>query len=187
MKNLIEIVFEFRIKKITGDGAPIDIGITIITSFFKERFESVMDVHVALTIPSGLIHLVDQDDQMTDTHAFGKESMFSGLSILFETTFELTLFGRNHQAADIGLTGTLNHIGDIILMSGRINNGVPFVFGLKECFADLHSLASCAFFLSLVHDVSQVPTFTVVFLGFHLELLELVEVHLTGLEQNLTT
>ena len=60
MRNLI--VFEFRIKKITRDGAPIDIGITIITSFFEERFKSVMDVHVALTVPSGLIHLVDQDD-----------------------------------------------------------------------------------------------------------------------------
>ena len=70
----------------------------------------------------GSVHLVDSDDELTDTEGEGEESVLAGLAILGDTSFELTSTTSNDEDSAIGLGSTSDHVLDEITMSGGIDD-----------------------------------------------------------------
>jgi len=71
----------------------------------------------------GGIHLVDGDDELTNTEGEGEESVFTGLSILGDTSLELTSSGGNDEDSAIGLGSTSDHVLDEITVTRSIDDG----------------------------------------------------------------
>lgn len=70
--------------------------------------------------PLGGVHLVDGDDQLLDTKGVGKESVLTSLSILGDTSLELTSTGGDDENGTISLGGTSDHVLDEITMTWGI-------------------------------------------------------------------
>lgn len=58
----------------------------------------------------GGVHLVDGNDELTHTEGEGEESVLAGLSILGDTSLELSDTGGDNEDSAIGLRGTSNHV-----------------------------------------------------------------------------
>ena len=56
------------------------------------------------------VHLVDGDDELTDTEGEGEESVLSGLAIFRDTSLELTGTGGDDEDSAIGLRCTSDHV-----------------------------------------------------------------------------
>jgi hypothetical protein len=72
--------------------------------------------------PLGGVHLVDGDDELPHTEGEGEESMFTGLTILGDTSFELTSTSGNDEDSAIGLRGTGDHVFDKVTMSRGVDD-----------------------------------------------------------------
>ena len=70
----------------------------------------------------GGVHLVDGNDELTDTEGEGEESVLAGLAILGDTGLELTSTGGDDENSAIGLGGTSDHVFDEIAMSRSIDD-----------------------------------------------------------------
>lgn len=70
----------------------------------------------------GSVHLVDGDDELTDTEGEGEEGVLASLAILGDTSFEFTSTGSNDENGAVSLGGTGNHVLDEITMAGSIND-----------------------------------------------------------------
>ena len=68
------------------------------------------------------VHLVDTNDELFDTKSEGQESVFSGLTILGDTSFEFTNTGGNDKDSTISLGGTCDHVLDEITVTWGIDN-----------------------------------------------------------------
>jgi hypothetical protein len=65
---------------------------------------------------------------LLDTEGESEESVLTGLAVLGDTGFELTLWGGNHENSAIGLGCSGNHVLDEVSVSWGINDG-EVVFG----------------------------------------------------------
>ena len=74
----------------------------------------------AILGPLGGVHLVDSNDKLLDTKGVCKKSVFTGLAILGNTSFELTSTGGDDKDSTISLGGTSDHVLDKVTMSGGI-------------------------------------------------------------------
>ncbi|KAH3673359.1 hypothetical protein WICPIJ_009848 [Wickerhamomyces pijperi] len=101
----------------------------------------------------------------------GLQSVFSGLTTLFETGFVFTLSGRDDQTTNIGLGGTTNHFRNVHLVTWSIQDGVTSLFSFKVGLTDFNGLTVVSFFLVGIHDPGQVPTLSTGVLGFSFVLL----------------
>ena len=110
-------------------------------------------MHVAVSAPVDLVHLVDHDDQVSDAAGLGEQSVLSGLAALLETTFELAFLGADHQSTKVGLTRALYHVRHVVLVSRGVDDRETLIFSLEKGFSDLDRLSLSPFFLALVHDV----------------------------------
>lgn len=70
----------------------------------------------------GGVHLVDGDDELTDTEGEGEESVLAGLAILGDTSLELTSTTSNDEDSTISLGSTGNHVFDEITVSWGIDD-----------------------------------------------------------------
>lgn len=68
------------------------------------------------------VHLVNGDDELTDTKGESQESVLAGLAILGNTSLELTSTTGDDEDSAIGLGGTGNHVLDEITMTGGIDD-----------------------------------------------------------------
>ena len=71
----------------------------------------------------GGVHLVDTNDQLLDTKGEGQESVFSGLTILGDTSFEFTNTSGDDEDSAISLGGTCDHVLDEITVTWGVNDG----------------------------------------------------------------
>ena len=71
----------------------------------------------------GGVHLVDGDDELTDTEGEGEEGVFTGLAILGDTSLELTGTTGVDEDSTISLGGTSDHVLDEITVTGGVNDG----------------------------------------------------------------
>ena len=69
------------------------------------------------------VHLVDTNDQLLDTKGEGQESVFSGLTILGDTSFEFTNTSGDDEDSAISLRGTSDHVLDEITVTWGVNDG----------------------------------------------------------------
>ena len=80
-------------------------------------------VSVLRVVDGLLVHLVQADDHLLDTHGEGEESVLSGLTILGDTSFELTTGGGDHEDGDISLGGTGDHVLDEVSVAWGVDDG----------------------------------------------------------------
>ena len=78
--------------------------------------------------------------------------MFSGLSFLGDTGFELTLWGGDHEKGAVSLRGTGDHVLDEISVTWGINDGEMIFFGGELPERNIDGDTSFSFTLELVHN-----------------------------------
>jgi hypothetical protein len=69
------------------------------------------------------VHLVDGDDELPDTEGEGEQSVLPGLTILGDTSLELSDTGGNDQDGTIGLGSTSDHVLDKVSVTGGVDDG----------------------------------------------------------------
>ncbi len=67
-----------------------------------------------------MVDLVDGDDHFLDTEGVGEESVLTSLTILGDTSLELTSTGGNDENSAIGLGSTSDHVLDEITVTGGV-------------------------------------------------------------------
>jgi len=116
--------FNHVISLETGDRNERNI-INFITDFFKIGWQFFLDFIISSFREfwfSG-IHFVDSDNHLFDSESEGQETMFSSLSVSWDTGFKFSCWGSNHEYGAISLRCSGNHIFDEIFVSWSINNG----------------------------------------------------------------
>jgi hypothetical protein len=76
--------------------------------------------------------------------------VFSGLSILGDTSFEFTLRRGDHKKSAIGLRSTSNHIFNEISVSWGINNGEVILLGFEFPKGNIDGNTSFSFSLEFI-------------------------------------
>lgn len=71
----------------------------------------------------GGVHLVDGDDELPDTEGEGEKGVLSGLSVLGDTSLELSNTTSNDEDGAVGLRGSGDHVLDEISVTGSIDDG----------------------------------------------------------------
>jgi hypothetical protein len=103
----------------SGDGDEGNV-LGVVADLLDEVGGLLDDLLVTVLRPLGGVHLVDGDDELLDTKGVGKQSVLTGLSILGDTSLELTSTGGNDENSAIGLGGTSDHVLDEITVTGSI-------------------------------------------------------------------
>jgi len=119
-----------------------------------------------------VVHLVDNDDHLLDTKSVSEESVLTGLSVLGDTSFELSLSGGNDEDGTIGLGGTSDHVLDEITMSGGINDGEVVLGGFELPEGNVDGDTTFTLSLELIEHPSVLEGTLSHFLGFLLELFD---------------
>ena len=109
---------------------------------------------------------------MRDAKRLGEEGMLTSLPAAVKSGLEFALPGGDDQHRDVGLTGTHDHVGDVVLVSWRIHDGVALDVGLELGPADLHGLSLGSLLFVGVHNEGQEPGLAVEFLGLPLVLFD---------------
>ena len=102
-----------------GDGDEGN-GLGVVADLLDEVGSLLDDFLVTGLSPLGGIHLVDGDNELTDTQGVGEQSVLTGLAILGDTSLELTSTGGNDENGAIGLGSTSDHVLDEITVTGSI-------------------------------------------------------------------
>lgn len=144
-------------------------------------------VPLSRPVDSRVVHLVDNHDQLVDTLSLGEHGVLTGLAPLLETGLVLTLTGGDDENTNISLSRTTNHVGDIGLVAGRIENRVTALLGLEETSSYLDSLTLGTLLLGQIQSPGQIPSLTTEFLGLSLVLVQSSLVHHAGGVENGTT
>lgn len=106
----------------TGDGDEGN-GLGVVADLLDEVGGLLDDLLETGLRPLGGVHLVDGNNELTDTEGVGKQSVLTGLAILGDTSLELTSTGGNDENSAIGLGSTSNHVLDEITVTGSICTG----------------------------------------------------------------
>lgn len=116
----------------------------------------------------GVVHLIDDNDELGDSGRLDELSVLSGLTPLVESGLELSLSSRDdlrdgkwslatdeessrarqkqnnvatHEKSNIGLSGSADHAGDVGLVTGSIKDSVSTGGGLEVGSSDLDGLS----------------------------------------------
>jgi hypothetical protein len=73
------------------------------------------------------------------------------------TRFELSFPRTDDEHPDVRLRSTTNHVGNVVGVSGSVEEGVSLVRRVEVRTAHLHGFALVALFLVGVHDKRDVP------------------------------
>ncbi len=87
--------------------------------------------------PLGGVHLVDGNDELLNTKGVGEKSVLTGLTILGDTSLELTSTSGNDENGAIGLGGTSDHVLDEISVTWGIDDGDVVLWGLELPESDI--------------------------------------------------
>ena len=74
----------------------------------------------------GGVHLVDGDDELSDTEGESEQSVLTGLAILGDTSLELTGTTGDDEDSAISLRGTGDHVLDKISVTGGVDDLVEW-------------------------------------------------------------
>ncbi|KAL5054526.1 hypothetical protein RYX36_035208, partial [Vicia faba] len=99
-------------------------------------------------------------DHLLDTKSESKESMFTGLSILRNTSLETTSSGINDKNGTIRLGSTKNHVLNEIPMSRGINDSTVILSRLKLPQSNINCDTSFMLSLELVKNLNSLTHMT---------------------------
>lgn len=165
----------------TINGNPFNRGDTDLGS--QERFNAIVDEIVSILVPVDFVHLTDDADQMLDTKGFREMCVFLSLTTI-ETSFEFTLSGGNDECSTVSLAGTCDHIGHVVLVSWSIEKHETTVRKLEMRLTAFDGDTLASLFFVDIHDVSENPTLTVLFLRLDFELSDFSLIDFTAVLEN---
>ena len=87
---------------------------------------------------------------MLDTKGEGQEGVFTGLTVLGDTSFEFTDTSGDDEDGTIGLGGTGDHVLDEITVTGGINNGDIVLVGFELPESNIDGDTTFTFSLKLL-------------------------------------
>jgi hypothetical protein len=94
----------------------------VIADLLDEVGGLLDDFLVTSLRPFGGIHLVDGNDELLDTKGVGEKRVLTSLTILGDTSLELTSTSSNDKNSTIGLGGTSDHVLDEITVTRGVCN-----------------------------------------------------------------
>lgn len=118
------------------------------------------------------VHLVDGNDQLSDTEGEGQKSVLSGLTVLGDTSLELSDTGSDDQDGAVGLRGTGDHVLDEISVTRGIDDGDVVSGSLELPQGNIDRDTSLSLGLELVKNPSVLEGGLAQLGGFLLELLD---------------
>ena len=119
-----------------------------------------------------MVHLVDGNNHFLDTEGVGEESVLLGLTLLGDTSLELTTLGGDNEDGAVSLGGTSDHVLDEVSVTRSINDGVVVLGGLELSEGDVDGDTSVSLSLELVKNPGEAERTLTNELGFLLELLQ---------------
>ena len=102
-----------------GDGDERNV-LGVVADLLDEGRSLLDDFLETILRPFGGVHLVDGNDELLHTKGVGKKSVLTSLTILGDTSLELTSTGGNDENGAIGLRGTSDHVLDEITVTGGV-------------------------------------------------------------------
>jgi len=107
-----------------GDWDEEDLG-WVVADLLEVLSDFTGNFIVSLLAVRGLsdVDLVDADEHLLDSEGEGEKSVLTGLSLLSDTSLELTSSGGDDEDGDVGLRGASDHVFDEITMAWGVNNG----------------------------------------------------------------
>lgn len=112
--------------------------------------------------------------------------MLSGLAGFLKPSLELSGPGRNDQNCQVCLSGSLDHVLNVIFVARTIQDCESSLFGLKVGLSHFNRNRLFPFLFVLVHQVRSPPPGPALSLGLLFELLDLHFVDDSGLDQKLS-
>lgn len=94
-----------------------------------------------LPADSGLVHFIDDDDELGDSQGASQLNVLSSLTILFETGLELTTSSGDDESSEIGQSGTHDHVGDVVLVTWCVEDCILFLGGVDDGSTDFDRLS----------------------------------------------
>eukprot|EP00964_Phaeocystis_antarctica_P058131 scaffold34460_cov39-Phaeocystis_antarctica.AAC.1 len=73
----------------------------------------------------GVVHLVDGHHEDTHAQRLGQHRVLARLPAAVEAGLELALACGDNEHAYIGLARARDHVGHVVLVAGRVEDGVP--------------------------------------------------------------
>jgi hypothetical protein len=159
----------------------------VVADLLDERRSLLDDLLVTGLGPLGGVHLVDGDNELSDTEGVGEQSVLTSLAILGDTSLELTSAGGNDENGAIGLGSTSDHVLDEITVTGSVNDGDVVLGGLELPEGDINGDTTLTLGLELVKDPCVLEGTLAEFSGFLLELLNGTLVDTTALVDQVTS
>jgi len=172
----------------TGDGDEGDVG-NVVADLLEVDGELTLDlIETGLgVVDGGVVHLVDSDDHLLDSHGLGEESVLTGLAVLGEASFETTDIGGDHENGGISLGGTSDHVLDEISVTWGIDDGEDSLVGLELPEGDINGDTSLTLSLQLVEYPSVLERSLTGFGGLLLELGNSSLINTTALVDQVTS
>lgn len=103
----------------------------VVTDLLGELSSLGDNVVETRLVPLDGVHLVNGNNELSNTEGEGKKNVLLGLTILGDTSLELTNTGSNDENGAVSLGGTSNHVLDEITVAGGINDGNIVLRSLK--------------------------------------------------------
>jgi len=153
----------------------------VVGNFLDDFFVSVLAVFWL-----SVVHLVDSDDELLDTEGESEESVFSGLTVLSDTSFELTNTSSDDEDGAIGLRSTGDHVLDEISVTWGVDDGDFVYVSLEFPEGDIDGDTTFSFGLKLVEYPSVLERTFAHFGGFLLELFDSSLVDTTAFVDQMT-
>lgn len=110
----------------------------VVADLLDETGGLLDDLLVTGLGPLGGVHLVDGNDELLNTKGVGEEGVLAGLSILGDTSLELTSTGGNDENGAISLGGTSDHVLDEISVTWGIDDSDVVLWGLELPESDIN-------------------------------------------------
>eukprot|EP00955_Chlamydomonas_euryale_P032676 343670-Chlamydomonas_euryale.AAC.2 len=125
-----------------------DLLLEVVSARLEERREAVADGVVTLSVPlaaverdAWAVELVDDDQQARHAERLGQLRVLARLAAALKAGLKLALARRDEQDRNVRLARALDHVGDIVLVAGRIQHCVALRCRLEVRTADLRAAA----------------------------------------------
>mmetsp|Transcript_68936 Transcript_68936/g.164438 ORF Transcript_68936/g.164438 Transcript_68936/m.164438 type:complete len:311 (+) Transcript_68936:586-1518(+) len=135
----------------------------LVTNHLKHLNEFFLNFVESVLRPSTGVHLVDSNNNLFNSQKVKKTGVLTGLTFvdsklgvgLGNGGFETSLLGRNQKHTNIGSGRSGDHVLDVILVAGGIDDGVMVVLGEELLGVTLDGNTTVAFFLARIKVVRE--------------------------------
>ena len=166
----------------------------LVADHLEHLNEFVLDLIETALVPVAGVHLVDSDKELLNTEEVKETGVLAGLALLNTELgvglgnggLETTLLGGDKKKTDISGGGSGDHVLDVILVAGGINDGVVVLGGEELLGVALDGNTTLALLLAGVKVVGESERGLALFGGGLLELGHLTLGDSSALEDKVT-